>query len=110
MRKVIFPDNVPVIDIWSPIQRHHTDQEWELMMKTHEAFVSIAPNREGIVAHGSGHYIFRDNPGLVISAIVKGYVQTIKDVEIKNRILSNALQTSIQFFINSKLADSVKEQ
>jgi hypothetical protein len=39
MWKVEYHKTVPAIDIDSPIQRHHADDEWQLLIKTHEDFV-----------------------------------------------------------------------
>lgn len=102
MRNIEFPTSVPVIDIWSPIQRHHTDEEWKLLIKTHEEFVGSESNREGIVADGSGHYIFIDNPGLAINSVTKAYVETLKNDSEKNKILSKAIDISIELFVEAK--------
>lgn len=97
-----YPDSVPAIDLVSPIQRHHTDDEWELLMNTHKEFVDEASNRTGITAHGSGHYIFKDNPGLVVNAIIKAYTDTLDDDKSKLKILSKSLDKSMELFIESK--------
>jgi len=97
-----YPSSIPAIDIVSPIQRHHTDEEWELMLRTHKEFVDNEPNRTGIIAYGSRHYIFRDNQGLVINAIVKAYCQLLSDSNEKSRVLERALNTSIEQFIALK--------
>lgn len=36
--------------------------------------MNAQPNRQGITAYGTGHYIYRDNLPLVIAAVVKAYV------------------------------------
>lgn len=95
MRNIEFPASVPVIDIWSPIQRHHTDEEWKLLIETHERFVNSEPNREGIVAKGSGHYVFIDNPKLAINAIIKAYANTLTDDKVNLNILSKLLDWNI---------------
>lgn len=102
MWKTEYPQSIPAIDIISPIQRHQTDEEWDLLIKTHEDFVKEAPNRIGIVAYGSGHYIFKDNPGLVINAIVKAYVNTLNDDSTKLKILNKSVDKSIELFIQAK--------
>ncbi|QNL22980.1 alpha/beta fold hydrolase [Hyphobacterium sp. CCMP332] len=102
MWKTEYPRSIPAIDIISPIQRHHTDDEWNLLIKTHEDFVKEAPNRIGIVAYGSGHYIYKDNPGLVINAIVKAYVYTLCDDSTKLKILNKSVDKSIELFIEGK--------
>ncbi len=44
MWQVEYPKTVPAIDIVSPIQRHHADDEWQLLIKTHEDFVKEESN------------------------------------------------------------------
>lgn len=97
-----YPKTVPAIDIVSPIQRHHTDDEWELLIKTHEDFVKAESNRSGITAYGSGHYIFNDNPGLILNAIVKAYVNILDNEDKKLEILSKSVDKSIELFIEEK--------
>ena len=100
-----YPKSVPAIDIVSPIQRHHTDDEWNLLIKTHEDFVKAETNRTGIIAYGSGHYIFKDNHGLVFNAIVKAYVSTLNDDKKKLEILNKSLNKSMDLFIEAKKKD-----
>ncbi len=102
MRNVEYPNSVPAIDIVSPIQRHQTDDEWKLLIKTHQDFIDANPNRTGIVAYGSGHYIFLDNPGLIINSIVKAYLHTISNEKEKTAVLQKALDVSIDQFVSAK--------
>lgn len=102
MWDIEYPESVPAIDIVSPIQRHHTDDEWALLMETHDKFVNGASNRTGITAYGSGHYIYRDNPGLVLNSIVKAYVSTLTDDRKRLDILSKSVDKSIELFIESR--------
>lgn len=103
MRNIEFPENVPVIDIWSPNQRHQTNDEWDLQMKTHKEFVSSTSNREGIVAIESGHYIFKDNPSLIINSIVKAYVNSLDSDRLKLDLLSKALDQKIELLSKQKI-------
>ena len=105
MWKTEYPNSIPAIDIVSPIQRHHTDDEWKLLIATHEDFVKQETNRTGIIAYGSGHYIFKDNPGLVFNAIVKAYVSTLSDDKEKLDILNKSVNKSIELFIEAKKKD-----
>jgi len=97
-----YPKTIPAIDILSPIQRHHTDDEWKLLIKTHEKFVNEESNRIGIIAYGSGHYIFKDNPGLVLNAIVKAYVSTLDNENKRLEVLSKSVDKSMELFIQQK--------
>lgn len=105
MWKTEYPKSVPAIDIVSPIKRHHTDDEWKLLIKTHEDFVKEETNRTGIIAYGSGHYIFKDNPGLVFNAIVKAYVSTLSDDKDKLNILNKSINKSMELFIQVRKKD-----
>ena len=75
MRKTPFPATIPVIDLVSEFNFPDSVSaaRWKLC---HRQFADAQPNREGITAYGCGHVIFRDNPSLVISAIVKAYTGT----------------------------------
>jgi pimeloyl-ACP methyl ester carboxylesterase len=73
MRKIDFPSLIPVIDIVSdktPCENSYDSLRWKL---SHRQFVDSSPNRKGIIANGCGHYIFQENPELVIDEIVKLY-------------------------------------
>ncbi|HTI08537.1 MAG TPA: alpha/beta fold hydrolase, partial [Puia sp.] len=80
MRKMPFPASIPVIDLVAgtapPVQVFDSAKEarWR---DCHKQFADAEPNRQGITAHGCGHFIFRDNPLLATSAIVKAYVGTL---------------------------------
>ena len=99
LRKINFPSNVPVIDIISTNQGPYTDETWARIRKAHEDFVDAAPNRVEIIAEGSSHYIFKDNPGLVINTIIKAYSETLDDnqkIVLLKKALDNAIELSIE--------------
>ena len=73
-----------------------------MLIKTHEDFVKEVSNRTGIIAYGSGHYIFKDNPGLVINAIIKAYTITLDDDNKKLKVLSKSIDKSMEIFIQEK--------
>jgi pimeloyl-ACP methyl ester carboxylesterase len=100
MRKTPFPATIPVIDLVAgnapPVQVFDSTKEarWR---DCHQQFASAEPNRQGITANGCGHFIFRDNPLLAISAIVKAYVGTLwgeQGDEIMKRFLSYSLEAA----------------
>ncbi|MDP4270164.1 MAG: alpha/beta fold hydrolase [Bacteroidota bacterium] len=78
------PD-IPVIDIISE-QNVMRDNRWKTC---HDNFVSEAPNRKGILAFKTSHYIFRDNNRLVTDAIVSLYAD-IQKPKVKSAILEKA--------------------
>ncbi len=82
MKTAAFPLSVPVIDLVSektPFGDTTDRKEWLLC---HRQFADLAPNRTGMVAYGCGHYIFEDNPPLVVNAIVKEYSKTLENNEL----------------------------
>ena len=76
LRKSPFPTTIPVIDLVA--EKNFPDSisaaRWR---DCHRQFATAQPNRQGITAYGCGHFIFRDNPPLAISAIVKAYTGTL---------------------------------
>jgi len=76
---------MPVIDIISD-QNVIRDTSWKTC---HDAFISESPNRKGILAYKTSHYIFLDNSRLTINAIVSLY-SDIQKPEVKAKILENA--------------------
>lgn len=71
-----FPTNFPVIDL---IAEHpFTDSvdvvDWR---NCHSEFVKQSANRSGITAYGCGHYIYKDNPPLVVSTIAEMFAKTL---------------------------------
>lgn len=95
LRKTPFPANIPVIDLVSEINFPDSvsSARWSVC---HRQFVESQPgNRQGITAYGCGHFIFRDNPLLVVSAIVKAYTGAVgkeQGDEITKRFVTYSLE------------------
>jgi pimeloyl-ACP methyl ester carboxylesterase len=95
MRKFTFPPSIPVIDIVSehpPFPSEAERQHWEVC---HQQFAAAAANRQGILATGTGHYVFHDNPTLVIDAIVKAYADTLS-IEQRSSLLERSLSFNMK--------------
>jgi pimeloyl-ACP methyl ester carboxylesterase len=71
MRAVPMPINLPVIDIVAEHSWGDSDEENAAMKQAHAAFVAASPARVALPAAGSGHYVMRDQPELVIDAITR---------------------------------------
>lgn len=71
MRKIDFPQNIPVIDIVAGSPTHRTSEENKNWRLVHENFTNTSPSRKLIIAKGSGHNIMTDNPQLLIDEIQK---------------------------------------
>jgi pimeloyl-ACP methyl ester carboxylesterase len=77
MRDVRLPLNLPVIDITAEHTWVDAPDELAAMRRAHSEFVAASPNRVAIFAKGSGHYISRDRPNIVIDAVLR----TISEVQ-----------------------------
>jgi pimeloyl-ACP methyl ester carboxylesterase len=70
MRDVQIPLNLPVIDITAEHTWVDAPDELAAMRRAHSEFVAASPNRVAIFAEGSGHYVSRDRPEIVIDAVL----------------------------------------
>ncbi len=70
MRNIHVPLNLPVIDITAEHTWVDTPDEVAAMRRAHSEFVTASPDRVAIFAKGSGHYISRDRPAVVIDAVL----------------------------------------
>lgn len=82
MRNVRIPLNLPVIDITAEHTWVDAPDEVAAMRRAHAEFVASSPHRVGIFAEGSGHYISRDRPEIVIDAILR-LISEIQKSEVK---------------------------
>jgi pimeloyl-ACP methyl ester carboxylesterase len=71
MRAVPMPVNLPLIDIVAEHSWGDSDEENAAMKQAHAVFVAASPARVALPAPGSGHYVMRDQPELVIDAITR---------------------------------------
>lgn len=70
MREVHIPLSLPVIDITAEHTWVDAPDELAAMRRAHSEFVAAAPTRVAIFAKGSGHYVSRDRPDIVIDAVL----------------------------------------
>ena len=67
-----FPSALPAIDIVAERSWGGTPEENDAMRRVHANFVAAAPSvREGVLAGGSGHYVMRDRPDIVLDAVAR---------------------------------------
>lgn len=95
LRKNPFPLNIALIDLvaeQSAQQDSIAALEWRLC---HQQFAAASSQRQGITAYACGHYIFMDNPGLVLHAIVQQYAKQNTE-QRKNQILEKAFTYSLE--------------
>lgn len=89
MRKTPFPTSVPAIDIVAEktFGNEADEQSWQ---DCHRAFVGAAANRQSIAAYGSGHYVYKENPALVVNAIATMYATRL-DAASRQALLERSL-------------------
>jgi pimeloyl-ACP methyl ester carboxylesterase len=71
MRDVNVPLNLPIIDITAEHTWVDAPDEVQAMRRAHAEFVAASPKRVAIFAEGSGHYVSKDRPELVIDAVLR---------------------------------------
>jgi pimeloyl-ACP methyl ester carboxylesterase len=101
VREVAFPKHIPVIDFvadYPPFSDKNDITDWK---RCHQEFVNVSTNRTGITAYGCGHFIFNENPPLVIHAIVKSYITTLNKTN-SDEVLKRALDYSMDAANNGK--------
>lgn len=102
MRAISFPEDIPIINIFPknpfPNFPEVLSNRWKTL---HNQFGNNKNNVTNIIAQGSGHYIFQDNPGLIINTIIKAYSETVDDND-RNTILMKALDNAIELSIEAK--------
>jgi len=77
VRAAGLPTGLPVTDIVAGDPMPKTPEADDAWRRAHAAFVARGPNREIIVAEGSGHAINRDRPDVVIAAVLR-MVETVR--------------------------------
>lgn len=70
MRAVHVPLDLPIIDITAEHTWVEAPDEVAAMRRAHADFVAASPKRVAVFAEGSGHYITRDRPDIVIDAVL----------------------------------------
>ncbi|WP_266170155.1 alpha/beta fold hydrolase [Dyella subtropica] len=94
MRETPFPASVPAIDIVAEktFGNEGDEQRWQAC---HRAFVDTAANRQSILAYGSGHYVYKENPALVVNAIAKMYATTL-DAPSRQVLLERSMTYNLE--------------
>ncbi len=102
-RNMHFPENIPIINIFPensfPDFPEVLSNRWR---KLHRVLGDHKDNVTNIIAKGSGHAVFQDNPALIINAIIKAFSKTL-DEEQQNELLQKALDNAIELSIEAKM-------
>lgn len=102
VRNLDFQENIPILNIFPensfPGFPEVLSKRWR---KLHEELGDHKDNIANIVAKGSGHAVFQDNPGLIINAIIKAYSRTL-DNDQQDELLQKALDNAMELSIEAK--------
>jgi hypothetical protein len=94
MRKTTFPASIPVVDLVSELTPYSDPEDKARWLACHKQFATAAPNREAMVAYGSGHYIFQENPPLVVESIVKIYSTVLGEPQ-RSQVLERGMAYAV---------------
>jgi pimeloyl-ACP methyl ester carboxylesterase len=77
LRATTFPSQIPITSIYAdnPPFGEADSKEWKICQQN---FIKSRPNSKVILAEGCNHYIFIENPQLVINEIIKSYKEATK--------------------------------
>ncbi|MFD0795976.1 alpha/beta fold hydrolase [Maribacter chungangensis] len=105
VRNMQFPDSIPIINIFpeksAPVYPEMYSNRWK---KVHVELGEKNDIIDNIIAVGSGHAVFQDNPALVINAIIKAYSKTLDEGQ-QNMLLHKALDNAIELAIETKVSN-----
>lgn len=113
MRDIPFPENTLIINVFPensfPGFPEVLSNRWR---KLHKELGENNDNVKNIIAKGSGHAIFQDNPALIINAIIKAYSETLDEEQQKTllyKALDNAIQLSIEAKVNNRSENDLNQ-
>ncbi len=102
-RSMKFPGNTPITNVFPensfPSFPEILSNRWR---KLHKELGDDNDNVKNIIAKGSGHAVFQDNPALIINTVIKVYSETLEE-EQQNAQLQKALDNAIELSIEAKV-------
>lgn len=103
VRNMQFPENISIKNVFPensfPGFPEALSKRWR---KLHDELGNQRENINNIIAKGSGHAVFQDNPALIINTVIKAYIETLSE-EKQNMVLKKALDNAIELSIDSKV-------
>ena len=105
-RNIHFPESIPILNIFPENSLLGLPEELSTRWrKLHEELDDNKDNVTNIIAKGSGHAVFQDNPSLIINAVIKAYSETLDEgqqIELLPKALDNAMELSIEAKMNNR--------
>ncbi|RIV34881.1 alpha/beta hydrolase [Flagellimonas lutimaris] len=103
VRNMDFPEKIPITNVFPeksfPYFPDALSNRWR---KLNEELDDNKDNVTNIIAKGSGHAVFQDNPALIINVVIKAFSKTV-DEEQQNELLQKALDNAIALSIENKV-------
>ncbi|PIB29209.1 hypothetical protein BFP75_03890 [Maribacter sp. 4G9] len=103
VRGMQFPEDIPIMNIFPensfPGFPEILSERW---LKLHQELGDDSDDVANIIAKGSRHAVFQDNPALIINSIIKAYSKTL-DGEKQNKLLQMALDNAMELSVESKV-------
>ncbi|MCR9228176.1 MAG: alpha/beta fold hydrolase [Flavobacteriaceae bacterium] len=103
VRNFRFPRNIPILNIFPenyfPGFPEILSSRWR---ELHQELGNNNNNVINIIAKGSGHAVFEDNPALIINSVIKAYSKTL-DERQQNELLQKTLDNAIELSIEAKI-------
>ncbi|MEM6804500.1 MAG: alpha/beta fold hydrolase, partial [Bacteroidota bacterium] len=96
VRKLSFPDHIPIIDLVAEHPPEFSlESDRDRWKAHHQKFADASPNRKGIMAYDCRHYLHYDNPALLINSIVALYTEVNPQID-HSQILTKSLEYNTQ--------------
>ncbi|WP_034921672.1 alpha/beta fold hydrolase [Gillisia sp. CAL575] len=112
-RNMQFPENTAITNVFPENSFQNFPEilsnRWK---KLHEELGENKENVKNIIAKGSGHAVFQDNPALIINTIIKAYSETVDEDQqnaLLNKVLDNAIELSIEAKVNNRSEHDLNE-
>lgn len=71
VREIDIPATIPVVDIVAERPYVDAPEDVRALQRVHRDFVAGSPQREAVLADGSGHHVMSDRPDVVLDAIAR---------------------------------------
>jgi tetratricopeptide (TPR) repeat protein len=96
MESISIPLSIPVVDIISGIPVFEEKDKLNFYRQCHRKFVDSHPKSIEITAYQCHHYVWQDNPNLIVNIISKAYAETLEEkrkTEVYQRALTYAISS-----------------
>ena len=97
VEKKQMPKNIPLIDIVADTHYDDNGNPDTVWLSCHKNFVAQSTHRKLLLAYNVGHYVFKENPPIVINSIITEYVNFLEPTK-KTTILEKSDALSNEMF------------